>query len=94
MNAITTPLANLPLNITYIMDGTIALHPSRQFAAIIDNDVKLDMTGFTVGEESYDYNVAIDYKKDANLLKWLQSLNLQMPSFQQQGFPSGFSYGF
>lgn len=90
MNAITTPLANLPLNITYIMDGTIALHPNRQFAAIIDNDVKLDMTGFTVGTEAYDWNVAIDYKKDTHLLKWLQSLNLQMPNFQQNHF--GFTF--
>lgn len=89
MNAITTQLANLPINMTYIVDGTIALQPNQPFRAIIDNDVKLDMTGFTVGEESYDWNVAIDYKKDANLLKWLQSLNLQMPNFQQ-GFPFSF----
>ena len=76
MNAITTPLANLPLNITYIFDGTIALQPTRQFTAIIDGDVKLDMTGFSVGDELYDYNVAINYKNDEKLLKWLQSLSL------------------
>ena len=90
MNAITTQLANLPLNITYIMDGTIALQPNQHFAATIDNDVKLDMTGFTVGSEVYDYNVAVAYKEDEKLLKWLQSLNMTMPSFQQQGFPFGF----
>lgn len=90
MNAITTSLANLPLNITYIMDGTIALQPNQHFKAIIDNDVKLDMTGFTVGDESYDYNVAISYKEDEKLLKWLQSLNMTMPSFQQNHFGFGF----
>ena len=90
MNAITTPLATLPLNITYIFDGTIALQPNQHFAAIIDEDVKLDMTGFTVGDESYDYNVAIDYKNDEKLLKWLQSLNMVTPSFQQQGFSFNF----
>lgn len=89
MNAITTSLANLPLNITYIFDGTIALQPNQHFAAIIDEDVKLDMTGFTVGDESYDYNVAITYKEDEKLLKWLQSLNMTMPSFQQNHFGFG-----
>ena len=90
MNAITTSLANLPLNITYIFDGTIALSPSQQFNTIIDNDVKLDMAGFTVGTEAYDCNVAIDYKNDEKLLKWLQSLNMTMPSFQQNHFGFGF----
>lgn len=90
MQSVTTSLANLPLNITYIMDGTIALSPSQQFNTIIDNDVKLDMTGFTVGDESYDYSVAIAYKEDEKLLKWMQSLNMTMPSFQQNHF--GFTF--
>lgn len=90
MNAIQIQLGNLPLSLTCFLNGTIALQPNQQFAAIIDGDVTLDMAGFTVCGEAYEYNTQIDYKKDANLLKWLQSLNLQMPNFQQNHF--GFSF--
>ena len=90
MNAIQFQLGNLPLSLTCFLNGTISFTPVQQFKAIIDGDVKIDMQGITVGDEEYLYNQQIDYKNDANLLKWLQSLNLQMPSFQQQGFPFGF----
>ena len=90
MNAIQIQLGNLPLSLTCFLNDTIALQPNQHFAAIIDGDVKLDMAGFTVGDESYDYNAAIAYKEDEKLLKWLQSLNMTMPSFQQNHFGFGF----
>ena len=90
MQAVQLQLGNLPLLLTCFMNATISFAPTQHFKAIIDGDVTLDMAGFTVCGEAYEYNTQIEYKKDANLLKWLQSLNLQMPSFQQQGFPFGF----
>lgn len=90
MNAIQFQLGNLPLSLTCFLNATISFTPTQQFKAIIDGGVRIDMQGIAVGDEEYLYNQQIEYKKDANLLKWLQSLNLQMPSFQQQGFPFGF----
>ena len=72
------------------MDGTIAISPSQQFNTIIDGDVKIDMQCITVEDETYDYNTQIAYKEDEKLLKWLQSLNMTMPSFQQNHFGFGF----
>lgn len=94
MNAIQFQLGSLPLSMTCFMNATISFAPTQQFKAIVDDNVKIDMQGITAGDEEYLYNQQIEYKKDEKLLKWLQSLNLQMPSFQQQGFPSGFPFGF
>lgn len=89
MQAIRLQLGNLPLSLTCFMNATISFTPTQQFKAIVDGDVKIDMQGITVGDEEYLYNQQIEYKKDANLLKWLQSLNLQMPNFQQNHFGFG-----
>ena len=90
MQAVQLQLGNLPLTITCITDGTIALSPSRQFNTIFDGDVKIDMQCITIGDETYEYNTQIAYKEDEKLLKWLQSLNITMPSFQQNHF--GFTF--
>ena len=90
MNAVQLQLGNLPLSLTCFLNATISFTPTQQFKAIVDGDVKIDMQGITVGDEEYLYNQQIEYKKDEQLLKWLQSLNMTMPSFQQQGFPFGF----
>lgn len=90
MNAVQLQLGNLPLSLTCFLNATISFTPTQQFKAIVDGDVKIDMQGITVGDEEYLYNQQIEYKKDEKLLKWLQSLDMTMPSFQQQGFPFGF----
>ena len=90
MQAIQLQLGNPPLSLTCFMNSTISLAPTQQFKAVVDGDVKIDMLGITVGDETYEYNTQIAYKEDETLLKWLQSLNIPMPSFQQQGFPFGF----
>lgn len=90
MNAIQFQLGNLPLSLTCFLNSTISFTPTQQFKTIIDGDVKIDMQGITAGNEEYLYNSQIEYKEDEILLKWLKSLNLQMPSFQQRGFPFGF----
>ena len=90
MQAIQLQLGNLPLSLTCFMNATISLAPTQQFKAIVDGDVKIDMLGITVGDETYEYNTQIAYKEDEKLLKWLQSLNMTMPSFQQNHFGFGF----
>lgn len=90
MQAIQLQLGNLPLSLTCFMNATISFAPTQQFKTIVDGDVEIDMQGITVGEEEYLYNQQIDYKNDEKLLKWLQSLNMTMPSFQQNHFGFGF----
>jgi len=90
MQTIQMQVGTLPINITFMMDGTVALSPLRQFKTIIDEYVKLDMVGFTIMDESYEWGEIIAYKEDEKLLKWLQSLNMTMPSFQQNHF--GFTF--
>ena len=90
MQTVQIQLNNLPLTLTCIMEGTIALSPNQHFKALIDGDVKFDMSGFSIGVNDYLYNQQIEYKEDEKLLKWLQSLNMTMPSFQHQGF--GFTF--
>ena len=90
MQSVQIQLNNLPLTLTCIMDGTIAISPNQQFKSIIDGNVKFDMSGFSIEENDYLYNTAISFKEDEKLLKWLQSLNMTMPSFQQNHFGFGF----
>ena len=90
MQAIQLQLGNLPLSLTCFMNATISFAPTQQFSTIVDGNVKIDMLGITVEDETYDYNTQIAYKEDEKLLKWLQSLNMTMPSFQQNHFGFGF----
>lgn len=94
---ITQQLGNLPISITYIPDGTIALSPTAQFKGIVDGKAVFLMNGYTVDGVDYEYNVAIDYKEEPALLKWLQEQNLPQPTKEdiiRATQPFGFNFEF
>lgn len=89
------PLSTLPLTLICRGDGKITLQPSQNFKYFTDGVASFDMTGFTVSDVQYSYGEYLDYKNIPNVLQYLQSLNMEMPSFQQnpfQGFNGGFGF--
>lgn len=91
MHQITIPIEGLPLNMILLSDGTLALSPNQQFKGIIDGKAVFTMDGFSVDGVSYEYNRALAYKNEPELLGYLQGLNLPMPVINQ-GMPFGFHF--
>jgi hypothetical protein len=91
---IAIPLSNLPLTLLCRGDATLSIQPSQNFKYFTDGVVQFDMTGFTINGVQYNYGEFLKYKEIPELFKWLQSLNMDMPSFQQQSPFHGFSQGF
>ena len=83
---IQIPLATFPISLFCRGDAKIALQPSQNFKYFTDGVASFDMTGFTIDNVQYSYEEYLDYKNIPSLLKWLQSLNMEMPSFQQNPF--------
>jgi len=78
MNQISTQLSTLPLNIIFIENGQIAIVPRDNFGTLVDGAAIYDSKGFSVEDVQYDYGVAISYKQEPELLKYLQSLALDI----------------
>jgi hypothetical protein len=78
MNQISIQLSSLPLNMVFIENGTIALIPQGNFNTLVDGAATFDSKGFSVSGVAYNYSVAIDYKNEPELLKYLQSLVLSL----------------
>ena len=97
---VSVPLSTLPLTLVCRGDGKIALQPSQNFKYFTDGVASFDMAGFTIRDESqiddiqYNYGEYLDYKNIPNVLQFLQSLNMEMPSFQQSGFQHSPFQGF
>jgi len=75
---ISIQLSTLPLNIVFIENGQIAIIPRGDFGTLVDGVATYDSKGFSVSGVQYNYSVAIDYKREAELLKYLQSLALDI----------------
>jgi hypothetical protein len=78
MNQISIQLSTLPLNIVFIENGTIAIIPQGNFGTLVDGVATYDSKGFSVSGVAYNYSVAIDYKNEPELFKYLQSLVLDI----------------
>jgi hypothetical protein len=78
MEQISTQLSTLPLNIIFIENGQIAIIPRGEFGTLVDGVATYDSKGFSVGGVQYNYGVGISYKQEAELLKYLQSLALNI----------------
>jgi hypothetical protein len=78
MQQISTQLSALPLNIIFIENGQIAIVPRGDFGTLVDRAAVFDSKGFSVGGVAYNYGVGISYKQEPELLKYLQSLALDM----------------
>lgn len=84
--AITLPMPRTPLAMTCYGDATISIAPNQRFDVMID---QLDDTQVIVNEneinlgngEHVGYNEVTRYKEHPALLKWLISLNMEMPRF-------------
>jgi hypothetical protein len=76
MQQITTRLGTLPINITFLENGMIALSPQGNFGTLVDGIAMYDDKGFSVGVKQYFYGVMIDYKREPDLLTYLKSLDL------------------
>jgi len=85
---ISIQLSALPLNIIFIENGQIAIVPQVNFGTLVDGSAIYDSKGFSVGGVQYSYGVAISYKQEPELLKYLQSLALNIDtvynSFQME----------
>jgi hypothetical protein len=78
MNQISIQLSTLPLSIVFIENGTIAIIPQGNFGTLVDGVATYDSKGFSLSGVAYNYSVAIDYKNEPELLKYLQSLALDI----------------
>lgn len=86
--AITLPMPRTPLAITCYGDATISIAPNQRFDVMIDQlddmQVVVNEQQICLGEsDTVEYNERISYKEHPKLLKWLMSLNMEMPRFQQ-----------
>lgn len=86
--AITLPILRTPLAITCYGDATISIAPNQRFDVMIDQlddmQVVVNEQQICLGEsERVEYNEVLRYKGHPTLLKWLKSLNMDMPRFQQ-----------
>lgn len=86
--AITIAMPRTPLSITCFGDATISIAPNQRFDVMIDQlddmQVVVNEQKICLGESDVvEYNDVIRYKEHAKLLKWLKSLNMEMPNFQQ-----------
>jgi hypothetical protein len=85
--AITTPMPRTPLAITCFGDATISIAPSQRFDVMIDQlddmQVVVNENEINLGNgEHVEYNTNYAYKGMPVLLKWLQSLSMEMPTFR------------
>jgi hypothetical protein len=78
MQQISIQLSTLPLNIVFIENGQIVIMPRGDFGTLVDGAAVFDSKGFSVGGVQYNYGVGISYKQEPELLKYLQSLALDM----------------
>jgi len=94
MQQVSMQLAHLPYQIIFAQNGMIGFQPMGQFKPIVeyfeDSLVVIDSSGIMIDNNLYEAGEGINYKNEPKLLKWLQSLNLEMPNLQPQGFPFGF----
>lgn len=87
------PVARLPISIVLISDGTLAFVRTAAFHSIIDQPTCENCPtaifteqGFTIGEDSFDYNVKYLYKECGMMLQWLVAQKLEMPVSNVFGF--------
>lgn len=89
MEQITFQINNLPLNLTLLSNGCIALSPNQQFHTIIEqpeNGISAiyDMDGLTIDSElELEYNSMTEYKHIPKLLQWLQQQGIEKPNVQR-----------
>ena len=84
MNAIQVQIGNLPLVLQCFSNGLVSILRMADFKTIIDQDenkttAMFDNSGFKIGEESYNYGEAIEYKHNTEVLTWLQKQGLTSP---------------
>jgi hypothetical protein len=91
---VNIPLSTLPLTLICRGDATLSLQPSQNFKYFTDGVAQFDMIGYSINDVQYNYGEFLKYKEIPELLKWLQGLNMEMPSFQQQSPFHGFNGGF
>lgn len=99
LQQIALPLGGLPLNLICLSNGLVAIQPIGAFKSILEAlegiPVVIASDGMSIGDKEYRYGEMIEYKQDENMLKWLKSLNMEMPNIQSNnGFPQGFPFGF
>lgn len=82
MFGINARLANLPIKITYYVDGWVELNRLANFNTIVDNPCAgiqaiISNEDVYVGADTVvEYGVRYDYKEMPELLAWLKEQNL------------------
>lgn len=89
MWSVPIQMPRLPLTLTCYADAHVSFAPYTRFDVVIDqvdselqvvvneNEIKLG------NDEVVEYNSRYAYKQKPMLLKWLQSLSMDMPHFIQ-----------
>ena len=95
MQQISLQLGTFPMQIIFAANGQIGFSAMTQFKTIVeyfeDSLIIIDSNGIKIDNEFFEANEGINYKQHPKLLKWLQSLNLEIPNLNQ---PHGFPFGF
>ena len=84
-------LGSLPIVLFCLGDGSVAMQPSQQFSAVIDQQLEgvqamFDMNGYSIDAVEYKYGEKVFYKEIPSMLQWLKRQQLQMPVFNNSPF--------
>lgn len=91
LQQVAVQLGGFPISLMCLSNGTIGFMPNAQIGTIYTSP-EGGLLGSIVTDENikifdneqqseYSYNQLIDYKHEPLLLKWLQGLELIMPTF-------------
>lgn len=67
-------IARLPITLNCLENGSVVFSVRQNFQAIIDpeNDLIMDINGFTLRGAKFSYNTQYKYKLIPEILEWLQ----------------------
>ena len=77
-------LAELPVHLVLMGDGTLAFIPVQQFKTILDQPEEgmtaiFSQENFSIGGAEFDYGTKYFYKEFPTMLQWLAEQKLEMP---------------
>lgn len=78
-------IANLPVNLICISNGTLAFVRTCEFKTLFENSpdgATFYADSFEIAGKAYSYNTVYDYKQEPEMLEWLIAQKLSLPVFQ------------
>lgn len=93
MHQMMVPLGTMPINIVLLSEGSLAFVRTANFKGVVDQPTCENCPtaifteqGFTIGEETFEWNTKYLYKEYKEMLQWLIAQKLEMPVNNVFGF--------